>query len=95
VARHAGESIVRFGLSAFADPAAAIEELGRLPGVRAVTRDRHDVAVHGDRAVIAHIGAWLVNRGEPIPADLRVEVPDLEAALLSLFDHAAPTGEES
>jgi ABC-2 type transport system ATP-binding protein len=34
---------------------------------------------------IAHVGAWLVARG-PVPADLRVEVPDLETALLALLD---------
>ncbi len=95
VARHAGESTVRFGLSALADAAAALRDLGRLPGVRAVTRDRHDVAVQGERAVIAHVGAWLVNRGGPIPTDLRVDVPDLEAALLSLLDNAVPMGDTS
>jgi len=41
--------------------------------------------VHGEREVIAHTGAWLVQHG-PIPPDLRVEVPDLETALLTLLD---------
>jgi ABC-2 type transport system ATP-binding protein len=95
VARHASESTVRFGLSALVDPAAALQDLGRLPGVRSVTTDRHDVAVQGERTVIAHVGAWLVNRGASIPTDLRVEVPDLEAALLSLLDNAVPRGEAS
>lgn len=93
VARHAGDSTVRFGLPALADTTAALQDLGRLPGVRAVTCDRHDVAVQGERAVIAHVGAWLVNRGGPIPTDLRVDVPDLEAALLSLLDNAVPMGD--
>ena len=95
VARHAGESTVRFGLSALTGTAAGLEALGRLPGARAVTRDRHDVVVRGERAVIAHVGAWLVDRGEPIPADLRVEIPDLEAALLSLLDNSVPMGAAS
>ena len=99
VARHAGESTVRFGLSALTAAAVGLEAglaaLGHLPGVRAVTRDRHDVVVRGERAVIAHVGAWLVDRGEPIPADLRVEIPDLEAALLSLLDNAVPMGATS
>jgi ABC-2 type transport system ATP-binding protein len=95
VARHAGVSTVRFGLSALADTAAALQDLGRLPGVRSVTCDRYDVAVQGERAVIAHVGAWLLNRGGPIPTDLRVDVPDLEAALLSLLDNAVPMGDTS
>jgi ABC-2 type transport system ATP-binding protein len=96
VARHAGESTVRFSLSALGrDTATAMEALGDLPGVAAVTRERHDVAVRGDRAAIAHVGAWLVGRGEPIPADLRVEIPDLEAALLGLIDNSTPTGATS
>jgi hypothetical protein len=35
--------------------------------------------------MIAYVGAALVEAGE-VPADLRVEIPDLEAALLGLLD---------
>ena len=35
--------------------------------------------------MIAQVGAELVRRG-PVPADLDVEVPDLESALLHLLD---------
>jgi ABC-2 type transport system ATP-binding protein len=88
VARHAGGATVRFGLSLPTDrsTATALQELNRLPGVHAVTRQDGRVAVRGDREVIAHVGAWLVRRDEPIPTDLHVEVPDLETALLALLD---------
>jgi ABC-2 type transport system ATP-binding protein len=100
VARHAREVVVRFALAesavgrggrsgdrhetqAIAD---ALQSLNRLPGVVGVTRDRGQVAVRGDRQAIAHVGAWLVGTGRSIPADLRVDVPDLETALLTLLD---------
>lgn len=88
VARHAGEVTVRFGL-ADADlhtTADTLQSLNRLPGVAGVTRERGQVAVRGDRTAIAHVGAWLVGTGRTIPADLRVDVPDLESALLTLLD---------
>jgi ABC-2 type transport system ATP-binding protein len=89
VARHAGAAAVRFGLPARHDTAvaAALQELNRLPGVQGVTREHGQIVVRGRREVIAHVGAWLVARPEPVPADLRVDVPDLEAALLTLLDH--------
>ena len=34
---------------------------------------------------IAHVGAWLTARPDPVPADLDVHLPDLEAALLALL----------
>ena len=46
--------------------------------------------VRGERQAIAHVGAWLVARG-PVPPDLRVDVPDLESALLALLDDAGGT----
>jgi hypothetical protein len=46
---------------------------------------------HGDRTAIADVGAALVRAGE-VPADLRVEIPELEAALLGLLDDAAVAG---
>jgi ABC-2 type transport system ATP-binding protein len=103
VARHAGTATVRFGLGsptvaeaeADADTGAALAELRRLPGVRAVDRAHERVTVVGDRRVIAHVGAWLVARDEPVPADLHVDVPDLEAALLGMLDEAAPAADRS
>lgn len=94
VARHAGEVTVVFGLSPFASVATtaeALQALNRLPGVHRVTHDDDQVAVRGGRDVIAHVGAWLVQRGAPIPADLRVDIPDLETALLTLLAQPEPT----
>ena len=48
-----------------------------------MTREQRRVAIRGERDVIAHVGAWLVGPGRADPADLRVEMPDLEAALLA------------
>lgn len=88
VARHAREVTVRFGLASagVASIADALQALNRLPGATGVTRDRGDVVIRGTREAIAHVGAWLVATGRPVPADLRVDIPDLEAALLTLLD---------
>ena len=64
-----------------------LQALNRLPGVTGVTRDRGDVVIRGTREAIAQVGAWLVGTGRPVPADLRVDIPDLEAALLTLLDN--------
>jgi ABC-2 type transport system ATP-binding protein len=89
VARHAGEATVRFGLPH--DPVAAtaesLQQLNRLPGVTQVGHSNGQVAVRGTREVIAHVGGWLVASQRPIPPDLRVDIPDLEEALLSLLDY--------
>ena len=85
VARHARWATVRFALP----DGESVDSLRALPGVREVRHAGGQVAVHGDRQVIAFAGAWLVARG-PVPDDLRVDVPDLEAALLTLLDGAAP-----
>jgi ABC-2 type transport system ATP-binding protein len=68
-----------------------------LPDLRAV-RGARDVSyvegrftVHGDREIIARVGAELVRR-DRIPQDLTVEIPNLESALLGLLDgRSAPT----
>jgi ABC-2 type transport system ATP-binding protein len=100
VARHAREVTVRFALPDLAGGrggrsgdrhetravAETLQSLNRLPGVTGVTRDGGQVAVRGDRTAIAHVGAWLVGTGRAIPADLRVDVPNLESALLTLLD---------
>ena len=84
VARHARWAKVTFGLHP-GGPAGDLDALRRLPGVHEVRRSGDQVDVHGDRAAIAHTGAWLVARGR-VPDDLRVDVPDLETALLALLD---------
>ena len=88
VARHAGQAIVRFSLPPTDDAAtaAALQQLNRLPDVQAITRTDQTIAVRGGRAVIAHVGAWLVSRPEPVPSDLDVELPDLDTALLTLLN---------
>jgi ABC-2 type transport system ATP-binding protein len=94
VARHADQVTVRFGHPAaepISDTAAALQRLNRLPGVQGVTHERGQIAVRGGREVIAQVGAWLVQRGTPVPADLRVDIPDLEAALLTLLDQPEAT----
>jgi ABC-2 type transport system ATP-binding protein len=88
VARHAAVATTRFGIDA-ADAGGVARQLEHVHGVHDVelttTSAGQQVAVRGARSSIAHVGAWLVDRGE-IPADLRVDVPDLEAALLALLD---------
>jgi ABC-2 type transport system ATP-binding protein len=88
VARHANEVTVRFGLVStdITSTAGSLQALNRLPGVTAVTRCGGEVIVRGRREAIAHVGAWLVGTGRPVPADLRVQIPNLEAALLNLLD---------
>jgi len=84
VDRHARWATVRFSLPD--PPALLLDQLGQLIGVREVERAGERVTVHGDRRIIAHVGATLVRWG-PVPADLSVHVPNLEDALLSLLDH--------
>lgn len=88
VARHTHEVTVRFGDDSadIVATAETLQALARLPGVSAVSRDRGDLVIRGDRESIAQVGAWLVNTCRTIPPDLRVEIPDLEAALLTLLD---------
>jgi hypothetical protein len=50
-----------------------------------VQRTGTQVAVHGNRQIIAHVGAALVAHGR-VPADLSAHVPDLEDALLRLLE---------
>ena len=97
VGRHAGVATTRFGVST-ADPAPIIRSLREVHGVHHVTTSPDgsgtQVTVHGNRSSIAHVGSWLVDRGA-IPADLRVDVPDLEAALLTLLDGPEDTAPAS
>ena len=86
VARHAGWATVRF--RAPAEPLVLQSALLGLTGVRDVQRCGSDLVVHGERQVIARVGAELV-RQDYLPDDLRVDIPDLESALLSLLADAA------
>ena len=88
VARHARWATVRFGWPS--PPGTRWRaELRVLPGVRRCVLRRRSLAVHGDRQIIAQVGADLVRRGQ-IPDDLTVDVPNLESALLDLLDGPAP-----
>jgi ABC-2 type transport system ATP-binding protein len=89
VARHAGWARITFTSTDVTLP----DAMRRLPGVRdvrvgaALTGDPAGarIEVQGERASIAHVGAELVRRGS-VPADLGVELPDLETALLQLLE---------
>ena len=90
VNRHAGWARISF--TASLPPG----ELLGLPGVHGVEAAGGRTVVSGDRSAIAHVGAALVRAGA-VPADLTVEQPALEAALLHLLetsDHSTdPTRE--
>jgi ABC-2 type transport system ATP-binding protein len=91
VARHAGQAVIRFQhRSGDVAAGADLQAINRLPGVDRVTREHGQAVVRGNREAIAQVGAWLVGTGQPVPADLRVDIPDLEAALLTLLD--SPVG---
>ena len=83
VDRHAPWATVRFGWTAAAEP-----DWADLPGVREVRRTATGVELHGDRAMVAYACAELVWQGR-VPADLTVEMPDLEAALVGLLTEEA------
>jgi ABC-2 type transport system ATP-binding protein len=87
VDRHGRRSTIRFGVADEPASVLLIEEIRGLPGVAEVERDAGLVTVWGDRTAIAHVGAALVRAGE-VPADLRVEIPDLEEALVELLETA-------
>ena len=92
VARHGGEVTVRFGTTWVADTATEadlLQAVNRLPHVHGVTRQGDQIAIRGAREVIAHVGAWLVGTAHFVPADLRVDIPDLESALLTLLEHSS------
>jgi ABC-2 type transport system ATP-binding protein len=82
VDRHAGWATVQFGCP---DRVRWPDGLGAVDGVRRVRRHAGRVEVFGDRAMIAHVCADLVRRGN-VPDDLSVTMPDLEDALVALLD---------
>jgi len=58
--------------------------LRAVSGVEDARASDHRVEVHGTRSMVAHVGAELVHRGA-VPPDLRVDMPDLEDAVLALL----------
>lgn len=89
VDRHARTATVRFSLPN--PPAPLLEEIRRLDGVQEVELAGARITVHGDRRIIAHVGAALVRWG-PVPEDLGVHVPDLQDALLRLLEREPAVG---
>jgi len=83
VARHGGGTTISFCAQQLAP--AELRSLRSLPGVAHVSYSGKQVAVSGDRATVAHVGGWLVNAGAAIPQDLTIDIPNLEAALLTLL----------
>jgi ABC-2 type transport system ATP-binding protein len=83
--RHGAQATIRFSLCAGGTSGALLDELRGLSGVIDVRRAEGRVTIQGDRGAIAYVGAALV-RARSVPDDLSVEVPDLEAALLTLLD---------
>jgi ABC-2 type transport system ATP-binding protein len=77
----------------YTDPNARAEELRSLRGVHSVAFSGDHVELRGDRQMLAHVGAHLVDRstthGIPVPIDLHVDEPSLEHALLQLIGRSA------
>jgi ABC-2 type transport system ATP-binding protein len=84
--RHGRRATIRFTL---AEDRVRELDLRHLEGVADVVLDAGRVTVHGDRTSIAYVSAALV-REECVPADLSVEVPDLEDALIGLLEQPDP-----
>jgi ABC-2 type transport system ATP-binding protein len=91
VARHTNVATVRFSWPD--PPASLLDELRQLDGARQVQRSAARITVEGSRATIAHAGAALVRRGW-VPADLDVQVPSLDDAMLSLLGGGSPKASE-
>ena len=87
VDRHGRLATIRFSVAEEAASVLLVEEIRGLPGVAEVELNAGRATVWGDRTAIAHVGAALVRAGE-VPADLSVEIPDLEEALVELLEHA-------
>ena len=73
----------------FTLPEADVAALRAVPGVEAVVVSGPRVELHGRRTMVAHVGAHLVGRAtpdRPVPDDIHVTEPSLEAALIRLID---------
>jgi ABC-2 type transport system ATP-binding protein len=91
-----GELVDQYGPgvgASFTDPNADALELRSVCGVRSVGLSGSRVELRGDRRMLAHIGAYLVDtsraRGTPVPTDLHVDEPRLEDAVLELIGGTA------
>ena len=77
----------------FTDTRADASDLGTICGVRSVGLSGDRVELRGDRRMLAHVGAHLVEtsraRGTSVPVDLRVDEPSLEDAVLDLIGRNA------
>jgi ABC-2 type transport system ATP-binding protein len=73
----------------YTDPNADASDLRSIRGVRSVGLSGSRVELRGDRRMLTHIGAHLVEtnkvRGTPVPLDLHVDEPSLEDAVLALI----------
>ena len=73
----------------YTDPNAEAVDLLSISGVRSVSLSGDRVELRGDRRMLAHVGAHLVEtsraRGTPVPSDLHVDEPSLEDAVLELI----------
>jgi ABC-type multidrug transport system ATPase subunit len=78
----------------FTDPRAEAAELRSICGVRSVGLSGDRVELRGDRRMLAHVGAHLVDAsrdgGRPVPLDLHVDEPSLEDAVLELIGPGSP-----
>jgi ABC-2 type transport system ATP-binding protein len=83
-------STVRFRVPVSTD----LTFLDEVPGVRTLARDDAVVSVTGEGPLLARVAHALVARGLE-PDDLRVELPSLEDAYLSLTADPSATGERS
>ncbi len=79
----------------FTDPLAEAADLRAICGVRSVGLSGDRVELRGDRRMLAHVGAHLVDvskvRGTAVPTDLHVDEPSLEHAVLELIGPGIPT----
>ncbi len=77
----------------FTDPGADAGDLRSICGVRSVGLSGGRVELRGDRSMLAHVGAHLVEasrtRGISVPGDLHVDEPSLEDAVLGLIGRNA------
>jgi ABC-2 type transport system ATP-binding protein len=78
IRRHGGGRTVRFSMTE-----CDVSWIASVPDVESVERNGSEVVVHGQDAVLAHVGAALVARGIA-PPDLRVDLPTLEDVYMSL-----------
>jgi ABC-2 type transport system ATP-binding protein len=81
VDRHGRWAAVSFSAS---DAAAVARALRDVPGVHDARASQQRVELHGLRSMVAYVGAELVRR-DAVPADLRVDMPDLEDAVVALL----------